>query len=130
MPGLFEYRSWEVKSYVSTDLLDCISASVRIDIVNNNIVRIVPRSDEVINEEWITNKVRFFHDPLIVQRVNEPIIKLNGSIFNIGWDLVLDYIVVYSHVHRFEKTEVICDDYTMLKIVLNYRNLYVFWVVV
>jgi len=49
-------------SIYSIDLLDAVASSIRIDVVNNSIVRIVPLLDEAVNEEWITNKVRFCYD--------------------------------------------------------------------
>ncbi len=62
MPYAFIARSWELFSVVSIDVLDSIASSIRVDIVNNKIVRVLPILDENVNEEWITNKARFSYD--------------------------------------------------------------------
>jgi len=64
-------------SIYSIDLLDAVASSIRIDVVNNSIVRIVPLLDEAVNEEWITNKVRFCYDFLNLQRNLYPRVKIN-----------------------------------------------------
>lgn len=62
MPYAFAGRAWELKNYNSVDVLDAMGSSIRIDVINNKVARIVPCLNEAINEEWITNKARFSYD--------------------------------------------------------------------
>ncbi len=66
MPYAFIARSWELVNFDNIDILDSLASSVRVDIANNKIMRIVPLLDEFINEEWITNKARFSYDLCII----------------------------------------------------------------
>ncbi len=65
MPYTFKARPWELNTYESIDIMDAIASSIRIDIFNNNVVRILPYFNEIRNEEWITNKARFLYDSFL-----------------------------------------------------------------
>lgn len=65
MPYAFTARSWELSSIETIDILDSIASSVRMDIANNKVMRILPVLDETVNEDWITNKTRFIYDPYL-----------------------------------------------------------------
>lgn len=60
MPYAFVARSWELKKFYSIDILDSLGSSIRLDVVSNKIVRIVPSLNENVNGEWITIKYDFF----------------------------------------------------------------------
>ena len=60
MPYAFVARSWELKKFYSIDILDSLGSSIRLDVVSNKIVRIVPSLNENINGEWITIRYVFF----------------------------------------------------------------------
>jgi len=62
------------------DVLDSLASSVRMDVANNKVMRVVPLLNEDINEEWITNKARFSYDSLFTQRLNYPKLR-TGSTF-------------------------------------------------
>jgi len=84
MPYAFSARSWELRKFKSIDILDALGSSIRLDVVNNSIVRIVPYIDEVVNEEWITNITRFSYDSLNIKRLYYPQIILYGKFINIS----------------------------------------------
>lgn len=62
MPYAFSYRPWELLSFESIDLFDALASSLRFDVANNRIVRVLPVLDELCNEEWLSNKARFALD--------------------------------------------------------------------
>ena len=62
MPYAFTARSWELNSFESIDILDSLASSIRLDVANNKVMRVIPILDEFVNEEWITNKARFSYD--------------------------------------------------------------------
>lgn len=111
MPYSFQSRPWELKTYYSIDILDSIMSSLRVDVVNNKVIRILPCLNELINEEWITNKARFSYDSLLIQKLQQPMFILHGSFFPISWELALTFISVYLYLYKYMYTEVICGPF-------------------
>nr|YP_010118074.1 NADH dehydrogenase subunit 11 [Phytophthora palmivora]QPN54124.1 NADH dehydrogenase subunit 11 [Phytophthora palmivora] len=85
-PYTFKARSWELKKKEGVDILDSIGSNIKIDIFNNEIVRILPKTNFNINKEWISNKTRYFFDSLKYQRLKYPLLKDNENNFHkISW---------------------------------------------
>lgn len=84
-PFAFTSRSWELKSYNSIDLLDSLHSNIRIDIRGTKIMRILPRVNYDLNEDWITDKIRFSYDSFRRQRLYDPMVKVGNSFLKIGW---------------------------------------------
>src|SRR5690554_783394 len=78
-PYAFSARSWELKSFDSIDLNDSIGSNIRIDTRGSDILRILPRTNDNLNEVWITDKVRFSYDGLSSQRLNTPLYRAQRS---------------------------------------------------
>lgn len=86
-PFTFKARSWELKKKEGIDVLDAIGSNIKIDIFNNEIVRIMPKTNFNINKEWISNKTRFFFDSLKYQRIEYPLFKDKNNLFKkISWN--------------------------------------------
>lgn len=94
-PEAFNRRSWEIDSIDSIDIFDSIGSNIRIDFKNTNIVRILPRLNENINEEWITDKVRFAYDGLKKQRLLYPSMRYPGNFVTISWERAFNIIKVF-----------------------------------
>lgn len=71
-PYAFKGRSWELKKTNTIDILDGVGASIRVDSKGFKIMRVLPRVNEAINEEWISDKIRFAYDGLMNQRLDTP----------------------------------------------------------
>jgi NADH dehydrogenase (ubiquinone) Fe-S protein 1 len=84
-PFAFTSRPWELKSYNSIDILDSLHSNIRIDIRGTKIMRILPRTNSLINEDWITDKIRFSYDGFRRQRLYDPMIKISGNFLKISW---------------------------------------------
>lgn len=85
-PFTFKARSWELKKKEAIDALDGIGSNIKVDIFNNEIVRILPKTNFNINKEWISNKTRFFFDSLKYQRIKYPLLKDENNKFQkISW---------------------------------------------
>jgi NADH dehydrogenase (ubiquinone) Fe-S protein 1 len=82
-PYTFLARSWELKSIESIDVLDGIGSNIRLDTRGYELMRILPRLNENINEEWISDKTRFAFDGLRQQRLYEPLAKNSYNKFEI-----------------------------------------------
>jgi len=92
-PYAFLSRPWELKSTESIDLSDSIHSNTRIDTRGYDIMRILPRLNESINEEWISDKARFSFDGLSVQRLTVPLAKNDQGIFYpIKWSQAIDIV--------------------------------------
>jgi len=92
-PFTFKARSWELKKKEGIDILDSIGSNIKIDIFNNKITRILPKTNFDINKEWISNKTRFFFDSLQYQRIQYPLLKNKNNQFQkISWFDALNII--------------------------------------
>ncbi len=79
-PYAFNARSWELKKTESIDVMDAVGCNIRIDSRGLEVMRILPRLNEEINEEWISDKTRFCYDGLRYQRLDSVYIKRNGKL--------------------------------------------------
>lgn len=90
MPYAFKARPWELTTFESIDLMDAVASSIRIDVFNNRVIRILPYFNENRNEEWISNKARFLYDSFYsTYRLFEPQIK-------ILYENVIEYFIKIS----------------------------------
>jgi NADH-quinone oxidoreductase subunit G len=85
-PYEFKARSWELKKTESIDVLDAVGSNIRIDSKGREVMRILPRLNEEINEEWISDKARFSYDGLKYQRLDRPMVKQNGILQDASWE--------------------------------------------
>ena len=72
-PYAFKARSWELKSINSVDTMDSCGSNIVLSVKGSEVMRVLPRLNEDINEEWISDKTRFFYDGLKVQRLSVPL---------------------------------------------------------
>lgn len=79
-PYAFKARSWELKKTESIDIMDAVGSNIRIDSRGVEVMRILPRLNEEINEEWLSDKARFCYDGLKYQRLDKAYIKENGKL--------------------------------------------------
>lgn len=93
-PYAFTSRSWELKNTETIDVLDAVGTNIRIDARGAEIMRILPRLNESINEEWLADKGRFSYDALKRQRLNMPMVrdKNRGMLLPASWKETLEYV--------------------------------------
>ncbi len=85
-PYAFEARPWELKKTESVDVLDAVGSNIRVDTYGWEVKRILPRLNNEINEEWISDKTRYSCDGLLKQRLDTPYIKINNKLVKSSWD--------------------------------------------
>lgn len=78
-PAAFTYRNWELKPTESIDVSDALGANIRVDSRGTEVMRIMPRMNDAVNEEWISDKARFQFDGLKRQRLTVPLVKQPGG---------------------------------------------------
>jgi NADH-quinone oxidoreductase subunit G len=84
-PYAFTARPWELTKTESIDVMDALGSNIRIDTKGREVMRILPRNHDGVNEEWISDKTRFVWDGLRRQRLDTPYIRENGKLRKAGW---------------------------------------------
>ena len=84
-PWAFNYRSWELKKTESVDVMDAVGSSIRVDARGPEVMRILPRVNEAVNEEWISDKTRYAVDGLMRQRLDRPYLRIGGKLQPTSW---------------------------------------------
>jgi len=92
-PYVFEARPWELKKTESIDVMDAVGSNIRIDTYNWEVKRILPRLNNEINEEWISDKTRYSCDGLLKQRLDVPYIKKDNKLEKSSWDEAIEAIL-------------------------------------
>ncbi|KAJ6368059.1 hypothetical protein OIU78_000602 [Salix suchowensis] len=97
-PFAFKARNWELKGTETIDVTDAVGSNIRIDSRGPEVMRITPRLNEDINEEWISDKTRFCYDGLKRQRLNDPMIRgADGRFKAVSWHDVLAVVAEIAH---------------------------------
>jgi len=84
-PYAFTARPWELNKTESIDVMDAIGSAIRIDTRGREVMRILPRNNDDVNEEWISDKTRHVVDGLRTQRLDQPYIRDNGRLRPASW---------------------------------------------
>jgi len=85
-PYAFHARSWELTKTESIDVMDAVGSNVRVDARGNEVMRVLPRLNEDVNEEWISDKSRFACDGLLRQRLDRPYVRNpQGKLEEVSW---------------------------------------------
>jgi NADH-quinone oxidoreductase subunit G len=84
-PYAFTARPWELKKTETIDVMDALGSNTRVDAKGREVMRIVPRNHDGVNEEWISDKTRFIWDGLRRQRLDTPYIRENGKLRPASW---------------------------------------------
>ena len=92
-PYAFTSRPWELRLTESVDVMDSVGSNIRVDTRGTEIMRIIPRLNEEINEEWISDKTRFSYDGLKRQRLTKPMIRNEkGNFDSVEWLEAFEFI--------------------------------------
>ena len=89
-PYAFTARPWELTKTESVDVMDALGSNIRIDTKGREVMRILPRNNDAVNEEWINDKTRFIWDGLRRQRLDKPYIRENGRLRPASWPEALE----------------------------------------
>ena len=84
-PYAFTARPWELTKTESIDVMDALGSNIRVDTKGREVMRLLPRNHDGVNEEWISDKTRFVWDGLRKQRLDTPYIRENGKLRKAGW---------------------------------------------
>jgi NADH-quinone oxidoreductase subunit G len=96
-PYAFVARSWELSKVDSVDVLDAVGTNIRIDARGPEVLRILPRLNEDVNEEWLADKSRFALDGLKRRRLDRPWVRRNGKLVEASWSEAFTAIAAKLH---------------------------------
>src|SRR5207302_4791010 len=91
-PYAFAARPWELSKTESIDAMDAVGSAIRIDTRGREVMRILPRVNDLVNEEWISDKTRHVVDGLRSQRLDQPYIRVGGRLHGATWPEAFDLI--------------------------------------
>src|SRR5690242_6176603 len=89
-PQLFEQRPWELRRVPGIDVMDAVGSNIRLDVRQRQVMRILPRVNEDVNEEWISDKTRHHVDALVRNRLDRPWVREKGKLREASWSEALD----------------------------------------
>ncbi len=84
-PYAFQARPWELNKTETIDVMDAVGSNIRVDTRGREVMRVMPRLNEAVNEEWISDKTRFIWDGLRTQRLDRPYIRKDGRLVAASW---------------------------------------------
>jgi NADH-quinone oxidoreductase subunit G len=89
-PQSFEYRPWELRKVPAIDVMDAVGSNIRLDVRQRQVMRILPRTNDAVNEEWIHDKTRHTADALVRNRLDRPWVRENGKLRAATWGEALE----------------------------------------
>ncbi len=88
-PYAFTSRPWELVKTETIDVMDALGSNIRVDAKGAEVMRIIPRNHDGVNEEWISDKTRFVWDGLRNQRIDQPYMRIDGRLTPVDWKQAL-----------------------------------------
>ncbi|WGF89161.1 NADH-quinone oxidoreductase subunit NuoG [Marinivivus vitaminiproducens] len=84
-PYEYRARTWELRKTETIDVMDAVGCNIRVDAKGQEVMRVLPRLNEEINEEWISDKTRFAYDGLMRRRLDVPMVRVDGKLRPTDW---------------------------------------------
>ena len=122
-PYAFVARSWELNKTESIDVLDAVGANIRIDTRGPEVLRILPRLNEAVNEEWLADKSRFACDGLMKRRLDRCFVRKDGKLQPASWDEAFKAINARLAVLGGERIAAIAGDLADAEAMLALKEL-------
>ena len=123
-PYAFEARPWDLKKTETIDVMDAVGSNIRVDTYGWEVKRILPRINENINEEWISDKTRYACDGLLKQRIDIPYIRENGKLRKSSWKETLNIII--NKIKKLNPDEIagIVGDLADLEMIYSFKEFF------
>ncbi len=109
-PWAHNARPWELRKTESIDVTDALGSAIRVDARGREVMRILPRVNDAVNEEWISDKARHVVDGLRTQRLDRPYVRENGRLRPASWDEAFDVIATRFAQSTPERVGAIAGD--------------------
>ena len=109
-PWQYHYRPWELKKTETIDVMDALGSNIRADAKGSEVMRILPRVNEGINEEWLSDVSRYAVDGLQARRLDQPYVRENGKLRAASWDEALGVVAARLTAAPADRIGVIAGD--------------------
>ena len=109
-PWQYHYRPWELKKTETIDVMDALGSNIRADYRGSEVMRVLPRVNEGINEEWLSDKSRYVVDGLTARRLDRPWIREKGRLRAASWNEALDAVAAKLKAAPADRIGVIAGD--------------------
>jgi NADH-quinone oxidoreductase subunit G len=109
-PYAFNARPWELKKTESVDVMDALGSAIRVDARGPAVLRVLPRTNDEVNEEWISDKTRYAVDGLARQRLDRPMIRQGGKLRPATWAEAFDVVAEKLKAATADRIGVIAGD--------------------
>ncbi|MBA3810514.1 MAG: NADH-quinone oxidoreductase subunit G [Caulobacteraceae bacterium] len=109
-PYAFNARPWELTKTPSVDVMDALGSAIRVDARGPAVLRVLPRTNDEINEEWISDKTRYACDGLSRQRLDRPMIRVGGRLTPVTWAKALETVAARIKGSAPDRIGVIAGD--------------------
>ncbi len=123
-PYVFEARPWELKKTESIDVMDAVGSNIRVDTFGWEVKRILPRINEDINEEWISDKTRYACDGLKSQRLDNPFLKEGNKFSKISWSQAYEILKSKIEITNSDKIGCFTGDLTNMETAFAAKELF------
>ena len=122
-PYEFKARPWELRKTETIDVMDAVGSAIRVDVRGREVMRVLPRLNEEVNEEWISDKSRFIWDGLRSQRLDKPYIRENGNLRSASWDEAFELVASKLKTVGPDKTAALVGDLNGVEEVFALKSL-------
>src|SRR5262249_33239826 len=122
-PIAFHARSWEFVKTDSVDVMDALGSATRVDSRGREVVRVLPRVNDAINEEWISDKTRYVVDGLKTQRLDRPYVRRGGKLTPTSWREAFAAIAARIKAAPRERLGAIAGDLATVEEMFALKNL-------
>ncbi|HLH95256.1 MAG TPA: NADH-quinone oxidoreductase subunit NuoG [Xanthobacteraceae bacterium] len=122
-PYAFTARPWELGKTESIDVMDALGSAIRIDTRGREVMRILPRINDDVNEEWISDKTRHVVDGLRTQRLDQPYIREQGRLRPTSWQVALAAVAAKVKETRADRIGAIAGDLAAVEEIFALKDL-------
>ena len=109
-PWQYHYRPWELKKTDSVDVMDALGSNIRVDARGAEVMRVLPRINDAVNEEWLSDISRYAVDGLQRQRLDRPYVRVDGKLRAASWEEALEVVAARLKAAKPEKIGVVAGD--------------------
>ncbi|KAJ2487696.1 ndufs1 NADH-ubiquinone oxidoreductase subunit [Coemansia sp. RSA 2320] len=109
-PHAFAARAWELTPTDSVDVMDALGSNIRVDARGAEIIRVVPRTNDAVNEEWLADKGRFACDGLKRQRLTVPLVRVDGRLEPAPWADALQLVAARLRATPPDRVRAVAGD--------------------
>ncbi len=109
-PWAFNARPWEMETTETIDVMDAVGSAISVDTRGAAVMRILPRNNDAVNEEWISDKTRHVADGLKIQRLDQPYVRKGGKLHPASWDEALGLVAEKLKAAAADKIGAVAGD--------------------